>query len=139
MKRWIVTAICVLTLSTLIIGCSSIETDTLIQGNELAYVQEKLELGMGKAEVKEQFGRSFTSVDNMVEGSEVWRFDYVIDKAYTVSTKASEAGVRYDRSGFLSNKLSSQLFVYWTKDQLVKDAVVYFMSDGEIHEYRLSR
>lgn len=138
MKRWIFVTIWVLTLSTLIIGCSSIKT--IIQGNVLTYVQEKLELGMSKAEVKEQFGRSYTSVDNKVGGIEVWRFDYAIDEDYTVSTEANiAAGVQYDRSGFLTGKLSSQLFVYWSKEHVMKDAVVYFMSDGEIHEYRLSR
>ncbi len=140
MKKWVFVIIGMFTLMALILGCSSIEN--LVNGNPLTKVKENLELGMGKAEVKKQFGRVYTSVGNGEDGSEVWRFDSVSDKTYTVSPDVGiDTGELFDRTGFQSGKLTSQLFVYWSKDHVVTDAVIYFVSDsdGEIHEYRMTQ
>lgn len=93
-------------------------------------------LGMTKAEVKELFGRSYTSGHHPIDGNEVWRFDSVIEEGYVVAPEAGlEAVAHYDRTGFLAGKLSAQLFVSWTKDNVVKDVMVYYIADGKIHEY----
>jgi hypothetical protein len=132
MKRTVLWALCLLILGTQIVGCSSL--DTYIKGNELSYIKDKLHLGMNKTEVKERFGRSYTNVLNSVEGNEIWRYDLVSDKDYIV---ASETGKdAFDRSGLLTRKLSSQLFVGWTNDNVVKDIELYYVVDGKIHEYR---
>lgn len=136
MKRNVLWVICVLILGSQIVGCSSL--DTLVKGNELSYVKEKLELGMTKAEVKKLFGRSYTSVQHAVDGNEVWRFDWVTEEGYVVVPEAGmEEVAHYDHSGFLEGKLSAQLFVGWTQDNVVKDVMVYYIVDGKIREYHI--
>ncbi|MEX2416295.1 MAG: hypothetical protein WD424_09125 [Paenibacillaceae bacterium] len=136
MNRIMLWAICILILGTQIAGCSSF--NTIVKGNELSYVKKKLELGMNKAEVKKLFGRSYTSVQHAVDGNEVWRFDWVTEEGYVVIPEAGiEAVAHYDRSGYLTGKLSAQLFVGWTQDNVVKDVKVYYIADGKIHEYHI--
>lgn len=136
MKRIVFWGICILMLGTLIVGCSSF--DTFTKGNELSYVKEKLEPGMTKAEVKELFGGSYTSVYHAVDGNEVWRFDSLTEEAYVVVPEVGmEKIAHYDRAGFLAGKLSTQLFVGWTKDNVVKDVTIYYMAGGKIHEYHI--
>jgi hypothetical protein len=136
MKRMVLWGICILILGTHIVGCSKFHTFN--KGNELSYIKEKLELGMTKAEVKELFGRSYTSVFHAVDGNEVWRFDTVTEEGYMVVPEAGmEAIAHYDRSGLLTGKLSSQLFVGWTQDNIVKDIMVYYPSNGKIYEYHI--
>jgi hypothetical protein len=132
MKRTILWALCLLVLGTQIIGCSSLKT--YIKGNELSYVKDNLELGMSKAEVKERFGRSYTNVPDTVEGNEVWRYDLVSEKGYVVDSDTAKE--TFDRSGLLTGKLSSQLFIGWTDDNVVKEFTLYYMSVGKILEYR---
>lgn len=131
MKRMMLSILCILILATQIAGCSSL--DSKIQGNELSYIKERLELGMTKAEVKERFGRSYTNVHDAIEGNEVWRFDAVTKKGYIVVLETGEETV--DRSGLLSDKLSSQLFIGWTEDNVVKDIKLYYKAKGKIVEY----
>jgi len=108
----------------------------LVKGNELPYVKKKLELGMTKADVKELFGRNYTNVYHAVNGSEVWRYDWAIEEGYVVvPEQGMETVAHYDREGFQAGKLSSQLFISWTRNNVVKDVIVYYMDDGEIKDY----
>lgn len=134
MRRTVLLALCMLIIGTQIVGCSSF--DTRVKGNELSYVMDKLELGMSKTEVKERFGRSYTNVDDEFDGHEMWRFDSVSEKGYIVVQETDhKVTVPYDRSGLLSGKLISQLFIGWTDDNLVRDVTVYYIEDGEIRIY----
>jgi hypothetical protein len=124
-----------LLLSSFIVGCNSLNSYT--KGNELIYVKDKLELGLTKSEVKARFGRSYKSILPSTKDHEVWRYDLAADADYIVEDDARSAA--YDRTGLLTGKLSSQLFVEWDEANVVMDVKLYYVDEGTIFEYRSNK
>jgi outer membrane protein assembly factor BamE (lipoprotein component of BamABCDE complex) len=135
MRTTLIGVLCLFLLGTLIVGCSSL--NSYQQGNELSYVKDNLELGMTKSEVKAKFGRSYKNILLSTGDHEVWRYDLAADADYIVEDESRRSG--FDRSGLLTGKLSSQLFVEWDETNVVMDVKLYYVDEGTIFEYRSNK
>jgi hypothetical protein len=135
MGRTLIGILSLFFLGTLIVGCSSLSSYK--QGNELSYVKDKLELGMTKSEVKAKFGRSYKNILRTAEDHELWRYDLAADADYIAEDESRRSG--FDRSGLLTGKLSSQLFVEWDETNVVRDVKLYYVDEGTIFEYRSNK
>jgi hypothetical protein len=102
----------------------------------LSLITQNLALGMNTIEVITVLGDNFAMVTNMMDNTEVWRYDFTTEPEYIFSVPAHEDEV--DTEGLRSGIMRMQVFVEWDGSGLLGNYTVYTGSgNGVISEYRV--
>lgn len=107
---------------------------------EVRAVVKKLKLDVSQTDIGQIFGQQYAKVVAALDGSSMWRYDFVDHQGYTAKAASDGTNVMddVDRSGLESGALRMQLFVEWDADGRVREYSLYYLDrDGSIANYRL--
>lgn len=103
---------------------------------DLSLIIQTLDLGMNTTEVIAVLGDNFARVTNMMDNTEVWRYDFPTEPEYIFTVPAHEDEV--DTEGLRSGIMRMQVFVEWNDSGLLGNYTVYTgNAAGVINEYRV--
>lgn len=98
---------------------------------------DKLRPGMNEEEITNLFGRDFSLVENVMEGTETWRYDRGKTGSYTFDDQGID---KVDLEGLKAGHIEAQMFIDWTEEGLVTSAALYLKEveqEGRYREYHL--
>lgn len=126
-----------LVITTLITVASLAAGNTGTAGEvTINHIIDNLELGMNTTEVITVLGDNFARVTNMMDNTEVWRYDFTTEPEYTFTVPSHEDEV--DTEGLRSGMMRMQVFVEWDGSGLLGNYTVYTgTAAGVISEYRV--
>lgn len=100
------------------------------------YIEENLEVGLSKDDIKSLLGSKYVNVINAMYGNEMWRYDIKPQQGYVFETKDYSDEV--DILGLKEDKLEMVLFVDWHEEKVSEYALYYKdKKNNKLHELRI--
>lgn len=103
-----------------------------VTDNQLKTIKNSLYVGMTKSEVSEVLTQDYVKVTAVLDGEEVWRFDYSqLDYLYEETQLDN-----IDINGLKTGDMYLQLFVIWDIEESLKYYATYYLKENIVYEYR---
>jgi len=119
---------------------NAIPDDIHTKDGKVQSLVARMKIGLTKSEISKLIGDKYVEVENAMDGSTMWRYDFAVKDGYVYKATVIDSKEidQVDSTGLEVGSLHMQLFVGFWDAGTVRDYSLYYKGqDGKIYNYRL--